>query len=58
MSEPYGGYAVHDVAVTAAAAVHRDLTDGMYWSPAVTLGYDYGYSLSASVDRFVDRRFT
>jgi dipeptidyl aminopeptidase/acylaminoacyl peptidase len=31
--EPYGGYAVYDVAVTAAATVHRDLTEGMAVSP-------------------------
>jgi dipeptidyl aminopeptidase/acylaminoacyl peptidase len=30
----YGGYAVYDVAVTAAAAVHRDLTEGMAVCPA------------------------
>jgi dipeptidyl aminopeptidase/acylaminoacyl peptidase len=30
----YGGYAVHDVSVTAAAAVHRDLTEGMAVCPA------------------------
>ena len=29
----YGGYAVYDVAVTAAAAVHRDLTAGMAVCP-------------------------
>ena len=29
----YGGYAVYDVAVTAAAAVHRDLTEGMAVCP-------------------------
>jgi dipeptidyl aminopeptidase/acylaminoacyl peptidase len=32
-TEPYGGYAVYGVAVTAAAAVHRDLTVGMAVSP-------------------------
>ena len=31
--EPYGGHAVYDVAVTAGAAVHRDLTAGMAVSP-------------------------
>jgi dipeptidyl aminopeptidase/acylaminoacyl peptidase len=30
----YGGYGVYDVPVTAAAAVHRDLTEGMTVSPA------------------------
>ena len=30
----YGGYAVYDVAVSAAAAVHRDLTEGMAVCPA------------------------
>jgi dipeptidyl aminopeptidase/acylaminoacyl peptidase len=30
----YGGYAVYDAAVTAAAAVHRDLTEGMAACPA------------------------
>jgi dipeptidyl aminopeptidase/acylaminoacyl peptidase len=30
----YGGYAIYDVAVTAAAAVHRDLTEGMAVCPA------------------------
>jgi dipeptidyl aminopeptidase/acylaminoacyl peptidase len=30
----YGGYAVCDVAVTAAAGVHRDLTEGMAACPA------------------------
>jgi dipeptidyl aminopeptidase/acylaminoacyl peptidase len=30
----YGSYAVYDVAVTAAAAVHRDLTEGMTACPA------------------------
>ena len=30
----YGGYAVYDVAVTEAAAVHRDLTAGMAVCPA------------------------
>jgi dipeptidyl aminopeptidase/acylaminoacyl peptidase len=30
----YGGYAVYDVAVTAAAALHRDLTEGMAVCPA------------------------
>jgi len=33
MPEPFGGYAVYDVAVTAAAAVHRDLTEGMAVCP-------------------------
>jgi len=31
---PFGGYAVYDVAVTAPAAVHRDLTEGMSACPA------------------------
>jgi dipeptidyl aminopeptidase/acylaminoacyl peptidase len=30
----YGGYGVYDVAITAAAAVHRDLTEGMAVCPA------------------------
>jgi dipeptidyl aminopeptidase/acylaminoacyl peptidase len=30
----YGGYGVYDVPVTAAGAVHRDLTEGMTVSPA------------------------
>jgi dipeptidyl aminopeptidase/acylaminoacyl peptidase len=34
MPEPYGGDAVCDVAVCAAAAVHRDLTAGMAVCPA------------------------
>ena len=34
MPEPYGGDAVYDVAVSAAAAVHRDLTAGMAVCPA------------------------
>jgi dipeptidyl aminopeptidase/acylaminoacyl peptidase len=33
MPEPFGGYAVYDVAVPAAAAVHRDLTEGMAVCP-------------------------
>ena len=33
MPEPYGGNAVYDVAVSAAAAVHRDLTAGMAVCP-------------------------
>jgi dipeptidyl aminopeptidase/acylaminoacyl peptidase len=33
MPEPFGGHAVHDVDVTAAAAVHRDLTEGMAVCP-------------------------
>ena len=33
MPEPYGGDAVYDVAVSAAAAVHRDLTAGMAVCP-------------------------
>jgi hypothetical protein len=33
MAEPYGGDAVYDVAVSAAAAVHRDLTAGMAVCP-------------------------
>jgi len=33
MPEPYGGDAVHDVDVSAAAAVHRDLTAGMAVCP-------------------------
>ena len=33
MPEPYGGYAVYDVADTAAAAAHRDLTEGMAVCP-------------------------
>ena len=33
MPEPIGGYAVFDVTVTAAAAVHRDLTEGMAVCP-------------------------
>jgi dipeptidyl aminopeptidase/acylaminoacyl peptidase len=34
MPEPFGGLAVYDVDVTAAAAVHRDLTEGMAVCPA------------------------
>lgn len=34
MPEPFGGHAVYDVDVTAAAAVHRDLTEGMAVCPA------------------------
>jgi hypothetical protein len=33
MPEPFGGEAVYDVAVSAAAAVHRDLTAGMAVCP-------------------------
>ena len=33
MPELFGGHAVYDVAVTAAAAVHRDLTEGMAACP-------------------------
>ncbi|MFZ0191028.1 MAG: prolyl oligopeptidase family serine peptidase [Streptosporangiaceae bacterium] len=33
MPEVFGGHAVYDVAVTAAAAVHRDLTEGMAACP-------------------------
>jgi dipeptidyl aminopeptidase/acylaminoacyl peptidase len=33
MPEPFGGEAVYDVAVSAAAAVHRDLTAGMTVCP-------------------------
>jgi hypothetical protein len=33
MPEPFGGDAVCDVAVSAAAAVHRDLTAGMTVCP-------------------------
>jgi dipeptidyl aminopeptidase/acylaminoacyl peptidase len=33
MPEPLGGHAVYDVAVSAVAAVHRDLTEGMAACP-------------------------
>ena len=33
MAEPFGGDAVYDVVVSAAAAVHRDLTEGMAVCP-------------------------